>query len=566
MSIPPVLKGSRRRLFIVLVVNGLGQAFFNICTVLLVRYAFDRFITEGKPISLEPLLWTAMGLIAVTACMALLRMAERVDAEQMGQEYTHRIRMMLFRHMSRLAPRSLQKRSRGSLVLRFVGDLNAIRRWVSLGLVRVSVAGFTTAGTLAAMFFINPVIAAGIAVILAAGAFLAFRFGNRIQDTARESRRKRSHLAANINEKVSSMAVVQVFGQSDREYKRVKRQSSRLKDAMIEHARQIGLIRALTQCVMAMASGVVVFLGIGEVAAGRATPGTVVAAITIVGLLVPAIRDLGRVCEYWHESRVSFQKIEEFLMTPSLVKEMRGAPDLETGPGQLVFKNAALKGVLKNINAVAHPGQVVAVIGSNGSGKSTLLSLASRFIDPKKGEVLLDGQNIKRHSLASLRQAIGVVSPDLPLMRGKIDKNIRYRWPDAPEEEVKRVMSLCEIDTILDGLKDGARTRLIEGGQNLSLGQRQRIALARSLLGNPRILLLDEADVHMDRDTSALLDRILADYKGTVLFVTHNIERIEGADMVWKMEHGRIIAQGTPEQVFRPDPREQETAVAVEKI
>jgi ABC-type multidrug transport system fused ATPase/permease subunit len=566
MSIPPVLTGSRRRLFTRLVANGLGQAFLNVCTVLLVRFVFDRFITDGQHRSIEPVLWTATGLIAVIACMALLRMRERVDAEQMGQQYTHRIRIMLFRHMSRLAPRSLQKRSRGSLVLRFIGDINAIRRWVSLGLVRVSVAGFTTAGTLAAMFFINPVIAAGIAVILAAGAFLAFRFGSRIQDTARESRRKRSRLAANINEKISSMAVVQVFGQSDREYRRVKRQSNRLKDAMIEHARQIGLIRALTQCVMAMASGVVIFLGIGEVAAERATPGTVVAAITIVGLLVPAIRDLGRVYEYWHESRVSFQKIEEFLNTQSLVKELPGAPDLETGPGQLLFKNAALKGVLENINAVARSGQVVAVIGSNGSGKSTLLSIASRLIDPKKGEVLLDGQNIKRHSLASLRRAVGVVSPDLPLMRGKIDKNIRYRWPDAPEEEVKRVMSLCEIDTILASLKDGARTRLIEGGQNLSLGQRQRIALARSLLGNPRILLLDEADVHMDRDTSALLDRILAAYEGTVLFVTHNIYRIERADIVWKMEHGRIIEQGPPEQVLRPDSKEQETAVAVEKI
>jgi ABC-type bacteriocin/lantibiotic exporter with double-glycine peptidase domain len=187
---------------------------------------------------------------------------------------------------------------------------------------------------------------------------------------------------------------------------------------------------------------------------------------------------------------------------------------------------------------------VIALVGPNGAGKSTLLSLAARLIDPDKGRILLDGQNIAKCSLSSTRRAIGMMSPDLPLLRGKIDKNLRYRWPEAPDEEVKRVKTLCEIDKVVGELREGDQTRLTEGGGNLSLGQRQRIALTRALLGNPSILLLDEADAHMDHSTGMLLDKILAEYRGTVLLVTHNPDRLSSADIIWSIKKGQLVDKG----------------------
>ena len=323
MQIPSILKGKRLTLFVRLVANGLGQAFFTVGTVLLIRLAFDNLITTTHTNPLRLMMWIGFGLVTAAGCMAWLRMIERIDAERMGQDYTHRIRMVLFNHLSSLAPRAIQRRSRGAIVLRFVGDLNSLRRWVSLGLVRVTVASVTMLGALLALSIVNWVLALGVAVVLGAGVIQTLSLGKRIRSAVKESRRRRSHLAANVNEKVASMAVVQVFGQSDREQRRLGKQSRRLKNAMVAKARQIGLMRAITQSTTALASGVVLLLGVNEVASGRTTPGTIVAAITIVGLLVPALRDLGRVYEYWQEAQIALQKIGQFLSTPSLVSEVK---------------------------------------------------------------------------------------------------------------------------------------------------------------------------------------------------------------------------------------------------
>jgi ABC-type multidrug transport system fused ATPase/permease subunit len=546
MSFRVLIKGRRLQILIRLVANGLGQAAIVVSTVLLVRLAFDRFITTSGAGSFSLMLWVGLGLVAAAVCISWLRLLERIDAERMGQDYTHRVRVKLFDHLSGLGPRALQKRSRGAIVLRFVGDLNALKRWVSLGLARVTVAGVTTVGALLALAVVNWLLALGVTVVLAGGTFYILSLGKQLREAVKEGRRRRSYLAANVNEKVASMAVVQVFGQSNRERRRIGRQSKRLQKAMVARARRIGLMRAVTHSTTALASGVVLLIGANQVASGRATPGTVVAAMTIVGLLIPALRDLGRVYEYWHDAQVSAKKIRQFLKTPTLVKELANAPDLKPVQGRLEFADVSLSGSVKRVTAVAEPGQVVALVGPNGAGKSTLLSLAARLIDPDEGRIALDGQDLAKHSLASVRRAVGMMSPDLPLLRGTIDKNLRYRWPDAPAEEVDRVRVLCEIDQVLAELPEGEQTRVSEGGGNLSLGQRQRIALARALLGNPSILLLDEADAHLDHDSSAVLDRIIADYRGTILFVTHSGDRLAASDIIWHIEDGRLVEAATP--------------------
>jgi ABC-type multidrug transport system fused ATPase/permease subunit len=268
--------------------------------------------------------------------------------------------------------------------------------------------------------------------------------------------------------------------------------------------------------------------------------------MTIVGLLVPALRDLGRVYEYWHDAQVSSKKIRQFIKTPTLVNEMADAPDLTPGQGRLQFVDVSLSGAVNGVRAIAEPDAVVALLGPNGAGKSTLLSLAARLIDPDDGKIVLDDQDLAKHSLTSVRRAIGMVSSDLPLLRGTIDKNLRYRWPDAPVEEIERVKALCEIDKVLAELPAGEQTRVREGGSNLSLGQRQRIALGRALLGNPSILLLDEADAHLDHESIALLVRILAEYRGTVLLVTHNVDLLAAADFIWRMEDGQLVEVVAP--------------------
>lgn len=551
MQIPRVVAGQRVWLLVRLILNGFFQAAATVANALLVELAFDRLITASNVTDFRPTaLWIGAGLAASAIVAAFLRMLERTDSERLGQAYIHRVRMILYDRLSSLSPRALQRSSQGGVVLRFVGDLTALRQWVSLGLARLTVATTNAAGAIVALAFVSLHLALSVGGILLVGALLAFRLGERMETAAKEARRRRSHLAANINEKVASIAVVQAFGQSQREHKRLSKQSRRLRTAMIERALVTGQLRAITEGTAALASGAALLMGAAEVASGRATPGTVVAAMTIVGFIVPPLRDLGRVQEYWHNSRVSLEKIQDFLDKPSLVTEVSDAPDLPEATGQLEFDSVCLQGALENITAIAEPGKVVALVGPNGAGKSTLLSLAARLIDPDSGTIRLDGQDISLYSLASVRRLIGMAGPDLPLLRGTVDKNLRYRCPEASEEEVARVRALCGIDEVLAELPQGEATKISEGGVGLSAGQRQRIALARAILGNPPILLLDEVDANLDPKATAVIDRVLAEHQGTVLWITHRPDRLRSADVIWYMENGRLVEVGSPETLL----------------
>ncbi len=553
MLVPKALNRRRFPILVRLVANAFGQAAMAVATAHLVKYGFDHLIRPQHLVSVEPLLMVGLGLAATAGTIAWLRFMERVDAERMGQDYALEVRMVLYDHLAALPPRALQSRSRGGMALRFVGDLVSLRRWVSLGLARLAVASVVTTGTLLALAFLDGLMALDIGIVLILGAAATLTLSSKLKLVTQESRRRLSHIAANVNEKIASIAVVQIFGQMKRERRRLVKQGRYFQNAMIERAKVAGKVTAVTEITAAAATGTILLLGAWEVSMGHASPGTVVAAMAIIGLLVHPLRDMGRIQEYWYGSKVSLLKIQEFLDTPSTVTEIKGAPDLETGPGCLEFEHVFVQGALEDVSAVVGAGSIIAIVGPNGAGKSTLLSLAARLMEPTQGVVRLDGQDLAAHDLASVRRAIGMVGVDLPLLRGTVEKNLRYRWPDAPEQDIEHIWNLCGIIELLADLPQGAQTRISEGGVGLSVGQRQRIALARALLGNPRLLLLDEADSNLDPQAASVIDRVLASYSGTVLLVTHRLDRMASADAIWHMNSGRLVEQGAYSDLVKND-------------
>jgi ABC-type multidrug transport system fused ATPase/permease subunit len=535
------------------VVNGFGQAGLAIGIALLVEATFERIAAGGSDGSVRALLPFAAALTGAAAGFGYLRGRERVDAELLGQNYVHSLRRVMYEHLTAISPRTLQRRSHGALLMRFVGDLTAVARWVSLGLSRMLVGGIFVSGALLALAFVSAALALAVGIVLAAGAVAALLSAQTLEERSRKARRRRSRLATNVTEKVASIGVVQVFGQTDREQERVRRDSRRLRRAMVGRAKAIGRMRGLAEVTALLATVAVLVVGAREVGSGAATSSTIVAALAIVGLLANPIRDLGRVTEYWTNSRVSMEKVRTFLATPRIEEPDDDAPDLVVGAGRLTFENVSVDGALEGVSATVEPGSFTVITGPNGAGKSTLLSLAARLIEPDSGAVHLDGQDLARFSLASVRRAISMVAPDLPLLRGTVEDNLRYRWPDAPEDEVARASRLLSVDRLLEELPEGGQTRVVEGGRNLSAGQRQRIALARALLGDPRVLLCDEADVNLDQEARQLVDEVVRTQRGktTLLVVSHRPEILEWADAIWRMEDGRLLAAdtaGTPSE------------------
>lgn len=543
MKLPPIFTPQRRIKFIWLSVNGLLQAVMAISFAMLVKDAFDNYINNtNTPFSL---LDTGVPFILISLVTAWLKYKERSGAEALGQDYVHELRNRMFSRLCKTDLRQMDHHGRGDIILRFASDLTAIRQWISLGLARMLVAGVTLLAAITALCFINLTLALVVGAVLLVNISLSGIIGHRLQHSFREARRSRSYLANNLTEKITSLTTVKISGQRRREKKRIDQQSQRLVTAMVARAKAIGLHRAITEGSLLIATSMVLLIGIVLTKNdGDTSPGTVVAAMSIVAILTQPLQYIGRLYEYWHGANIAYEKLERFLVKTGSPRRERPQ---EIGSGLIALKG--LKDFHGNPqpNLIIKPGKKIVILGKNGAGKSSLLAEISGLMPPDNGLITLDGFNVVKLHERFLKSTIGMVSPELPLLKGSIRKNICYRWPSAPETEIQRVIECCGLSTLISQLSDGLDSRVIESGSNFSLGEQQRLGLARGLLGSPQILLLDEADSFLDGDARALFTDIIRDYSGTIIMATHNVDHILLADEIWVMKDGGINWHGSPD-------------------
>ncbi len=543
MRLPSVLTGRRRLRFAYLVANGVAQAGVAVATALLVKNGFDRLISPQAPLPLREAGLLAAGLSLAIVLGAWLRWRGHLDAEHLGQGYVHAVRLRLFRHVARIGAEGSRQMSRGAIVLRFVGDLTALRQWISYGLARLMVSGLSTVLAIAVLAVVEPVVALAVGIAVSVAGGLALAIGPRLRATTRESRRRRGRLAAQLNDRVANIGVVEAFGQEAREKKRFERLSTRLRHALIARARVIGLLRALSEASASFAGACALFAGALQVGLGLASPGAVVAAMVVAGLLAPRLQDLGRVYEYWNGALIAREKLEQMLALKPVGRRAarRAEAALDPGPGRIELRGLHLKGLFRGLDATIEAGERVAIVGANGAGKSTLLRLIAGILDPDKGRVRLDGQDIQKCRWEAVRRAFAMVSPDLPLLRGSLRLNLTYGASDWTAEDLKRTVGALGLDDLVARLPAGIESRISESGGGLSTGERARITLARALLSKPRVLLLDEADANLDDAARDALEAVIEGFAGTVLFITHDPARAAKADRILKVEAGGLL-------------------------
>jgi ATP-binding cassette, subfamily B, bacterial len=538
-ALPRPLAGRRGRLFAALVLLGLGMAVVTVVWSLLVG-AVVGLLTDPAVEGADIVVGTALLLLAVAVVTAALVAGERVLAERFGQSWVNEIRVTAFGHLARTPVRE-HRHSTGATTMRLVGDMTALRRWASLGLARLAVAGPLLLGCLVALALAAPAIAVAVAVVIACGYGATRAVTPRLAETNRIARRRRTQVAAHVTEHVGNRMTMQAFGREGAERRRVRRRGRRLGAAMVHRANMIGAVRAIGEATTlgASATALVVALAVRVDAAAAA------AALAVIGIMASPLRDLSRVVEYRSAAQVATEKIEQVLRRPVRPRPL-AVLAMPAGPGRLEARGVGVDGVFSGLNLVAEPYTVTAVVGPNGSGKTTLLTVLAGLVVPDRGRVLLDGVDLRLLDERDLRRAVGFTGPDVPLLRGSVADNIRYADPDADDSALAAAVRASGLDTLASGLPDGLQTRVGEGGRGLSAGQRQRVALARAVVARPRVLLLDEADAHLDQDAASTIDRLVSTFRGTVVLVSHRPTPLPAATVLtYELRAGTLHPTGS---------------------
>ncbi|MBY0400882.1 ABC transporter ATP-binding protein/permease [Myxococcota bacterium] len=529
MSMPKVIAGRRRHWVGLLIANGVAQA---LCGFGL-AFSLRELMREAEAGALA---WPWLGtMIGLGLLVLLLRVRESSDAERLGQDYVTRVRLRIFERVTHRPHAPVGGRRFGVTLTRLTGDLNSLRNWVSLGIARSVVSGFSIAGLLVGLAYFSPVaalVSSGVIVALGVSWALAIPW---LRNSVREGRRRRGRLANYLSEKVLASRAVLKLGRADDEQERIRRDSGRLRDALVRRARWSALLRSTSE----LAWPVTIVTVLASMVATARPISELVVAVLLSGMIVTALGQIARAFDY----RIAFEegrrRIAEALSEPR-IREARGAIALPgTGALQLEIDAVGVAGVFERLDLRAAPGERILVLGPTGSGKSILLGLAARLRDPDSGEVRLDGIPLPGIELDSLHAAVQLVSTHLPLLRGTVGENVRYGSPGEDEAWIERVAATCGLfrDPALAEL--GLETRVDEQGANLPQGLRQRILLARAIAMKPRLLLVDEPGLLADAQSLEELERGLDLLEATVLIVGGRPGDGPQVDWIWTLPAGR---------------------------
>ena len=539
MSLPRVYGGKRRKLLWRLVANGLAQAGLAFGVALLLRDALRPNPSVPHPLGLL----AASGL----ALVALRIHAARVG-ERLGQDYVMRVRLRIFEALAAQPLRAKRGPRAGLTMTRVISDLGSLRSWVSSGLARSCVACVTLSASIAALAALRPLAGLVFAAVVMAVALAGTALAPVLRSSVREARRQRGRLAGELGEKLLAARSVRQLGQTRTELRRVRRRSERLRDALVRRTSAAEAIHALPDLVTPV--GVALWI----LVAGPDHTRELAAGILLLGVLGAALRDLARAVDRRLNFEEGRRRIASLLDEPRL-QESRHPRELPGGgPLSLELEGVSIDGLLRDVALRADAGDLVLVTGPTGQGKSTLLALVARLLDPGSGELRLDGHPLRSLALDSLHDAVQLVSPELPLMRGSVRQNLTYGIADDDDDAwLAQVAFACGL-TYEPALAAGLATRVEERGQNLSAGLRARISLARAVAMRPRLLLVDEPAFALDDEAANALRRALALHPTTALVVAPETSELLDFDRVWILAGGRATERRAAARIHALEP------------
>ena len=541
---------------------------------------FKRIVDDGISAGNRQIVITTAVLVAILAILSAgLSIVERLFSSRIGEGLILTLRSQVFDHVQSQPIAFFTRTQTGSLISRVNGDVIGAQQAFTSTLSGIVSNGISLVVVLGTMFFLSWTITLTSLVLLPIFLIPAKYMGKKVQSLSREQMNLNSQMSQTMNEKfnVSGALLAKLFGSPDKESNNFFVKASRVKDIGIKIAMTNRIFFVALTTVATIATAIVYGLGGVLVVEQTLTLGTLLALTALLGRLYGPLTGLSNVRVDVMTALVSFERVFEILDLKPIIKDPVSPSKLPEGPLGIEFKNVSFvyptrkevgieslelanedgasesnNEILKNISIVMKPGTMTALVGPSGSGKTTISQLISRLYDPTKGEILLGNVNIKQLSRKDIRDNIGVVTQDSHLFHDTIKNNLLYAKSNATENEMWHALESAQIKEFISELPEKLNTVVGDRGYRLSGGEKQRIAIARVFLKQPRIIILDEATAHLDNESEAEVQKALSSVliNRTSVVIAHRLSTVVAADQIAVIKDGELLALDTHQNLL----------------
>jgi len=540
---------------------------FDLAPPLLIAAAVDIVVRREKSIfgglssdpKLQIIILSILTLI-IWICESLFEYIYKIYWRNLAQTIEHELRMDAYTHLQQLELEYFEDRQTGGLMAILNDDINQLERFLDISANNMIQVTVTVIAISSAFFVISPQVAWMAMLPMPFILLFSVKFQNKLESKYQSVREKVGILNANLSNNLTGISTIKSYTTEKFEEERISNSSNDYREANREAIAFSSAFSPLIRMIIVIGFTLMIIFGGFQTLDGKLEVAAYTAMVFLTQRLLWPLTGLGETFDQYQRAMASTTRIMTLFLTTSKIQSGPKRLPLTEISGAISFKNVGFsyKGreqVFSYLSVDIKPGETIAFVGSTGSGKTTIVKLLLRFYDPQKGQITVEKINIKELNLQDLRAGIGLVSQDTFLIDGTVRENIAYGNPDVPLDEIIRAAKVAEVHDFIINLPDGYDTLVGERGQKLSGGQRQRVSIARAVLKNPPILVLDEATSSVDNETEAAIQKSLEKIivGRTTIIIAHRLSTIRNADRIFVIEKGEIIEEGTHDELVKND-------------